>query len=131
MPFALADRWVWDSWVAVHDDTYHLYFLQAPKSLGDPDLRHRNATIGHAVSRDLSTWTEIGTALAPGEPGDPDATATWTGSVVRHPDGSWRMFYTGSRFLSDDESTNIETITLRTVGRSRAVDQASRHLVRR
>ena len=71
MPFALADRWVWDSWVAVNDDTYHLYFLQAPKSLGDPDLRHRNATIGHAVSRDLSTWTEIGTALAPGEPARP------------------------------------------------------------
>jgi beta-fructofuranosidase len=110
MPFALTDRWVWDSWVAVHDDEYHLYFLNAPKSLRDPDLRHRHATIGHAVSRDLSTWTVIGGSLAPGAPGDPDATATWTGSVVRHPDGSWRMFYTGSRFLADDGPSNVETI---------------------
>ena len=25
-----------------------------------------------------------------------DDLATWTGSVVRHPDGTWFLFYTGS-----------------------------------
>lgn len=109
MTFALTDRWVWDSWVARADD-YHLYFLQAPKSLGDPEHRHRNATIGHAVSRDLVTWTEVGGALASGAQDAIDATATWTGSVIRHPDGSWRMFYTGARFLAEGESANVQTI---------------------
>lgn len=110
MTLALADRWVWDSWIAQDGDEYHLFFLQAPKALVDPELRHRNATIGHAVSRDLVDWTVIDTALEPGAPGDPDETATWTGSVVRHPDGTWRMFYTGARFLSDGQPANIETV---------------------
>lgn len=107
-----ADRWIWDFWHIQHDDIHHLYYLQAPKSLGDPELRHRNATIGHATSRDLSTWTEHGTVLAPGGAGSVDATATWTGSIVRADDGTWRMFYTGSTFPSPDTATNIEAIAV-------------------
>jgi len=49
----LADRWVWDSWVADDVDDYHLFYLQAPRVLGDAGLRHVNATVGHARSRDL------------------------------------------------------------------------------
>ena len=30
----LDDLWVWDSWVADDGDLYHLFFLQAPRSLG-------------------------------------------------------------------------------------------------
>ena len=45
----LDDFWVWDSWVADDGDAYHLYFLQAPRSLGDPALRHVHATVGHAT----------------------------------------------------------------------------------
>lgn len=107
-----ADRWVWDFWHVQNGATHHLYYLQAPKALGDPELRHRNATIGHATSTDLSTWTEHGTVLKPGGPGTVDATATWTGSVVRGDDGLWRMFYTGSTFLSPETTTNIEVIAL-------------------
>ena len=58
MTFSLPDSWVWDFWTAVDDDTTHLFYLHAPKSLGDPDLRHRNAAIGHATSEDLVTWTD-------------------------------------------------------------------------
>lgn len=104
------DRWIWDFWHAEHDGVHHLYYLQAPKSLGDPELRHRNATIGHATSTDLTEWTEHGTVLEPGGPGRPDATATWTGSVVRADDGAWWMFYTGSTFLTEDTHTNVEVI---------------------
>jgi beta-fructofuranosidase len=57
-------------------------------------------------------WTDHGTVLEHGLPGDPDATATWTGSVVRDPSGHWRMYYTGSRFLSDDAGTNVETVLM-------------------
>ena len=108
------DRWIWDFWHVQDGPAHHLFYLQAPKSLGDPELRHRNATIGHATSTDLTEWTEHGTVLSPGGTGAIDATATWTGSIVRGDDGLWRMFYTGSTFLSADTTANIEVIALAT-----------------
>ena len=39
MSFKHSDLWFWDSWYAKEGDTYHGYFLQAPKSLVDPDAR--------------------------------------------------------------------------------------------
>ena len=70
-----------------------------------------NATVGHATSTDLREWTELGTVLTPGGGDAADATATWTGSIVRADDGLWRMFYTGSTFLREDATTNVEAIT--------------------
>ncbi len=96
MAFALPGHWVWDSWTAVDGDTTHLFYLHAPTALGDPDLRHRNAAVGHATSTDLVTWTDHGVVLEHGPAGSPDASATWTGSVTRDPSGLWRMSYTGS-----------------------------------
>ena len=110
MTFSLDAHWVWDFWTADDGEQFHLYYLHAPKSLGDQHLRHRNARIGHAVSTDLSDWTDLGPVLGPGAPGDFDETATWTGCVLSGGDGLWRMFYTGSRFLSPDSNANIETI---------------------
>ena len=114
MGFNLPDHWVWDFWLADDGDQYHLFYLHAPKSLGNPDLRHRNARIGHATSADLRNWTNHGLAFDAGAPGSFDGSATWTGSVVRGPDGLWRMFYTGSRFLYPDQLANIETVGLAT-----------------
>lgn len=114
MAFAQPDHWVWDFWLADDGERFHLYYLHAPKSLGNPDLRHRNARIGHATSADLHTWTDHGRIFDAGPEGSYDASATWTGSVVRGPDGLWRLFYTGSRFLSPDSNANIETIGLAT-----------------
>lgn len=91
-----------------------MFYLHAPKSLGNPDLRHRNARIGHATSSDLRHWTNHGQVFDAGAPGSFDGSATWTGSVVRDRDGLWRMFYTGSRFLSPDSSANIESIGVAT-----------------
>ncbi|RYE10091.1 MAG: glycosyl hydrolase family 32 [Hyphomicrobiales bacterium] len=112
MSFQLADHWVWDFWLADDGERYHLFYLHAPKSLGDPDLRHRNARIGHATSVDLRDWTDHGRIFEPGPAGSFDDTANWTGSVVQGADGKWRLYYTGSRFLSPDRNTNIETIGL-------------------
>lgn len=114
MSFTLNTHWVWDFWLADDGSRFHLYYLHAPKSLGDQNLRHRNATVGHATSLDLTSWVDHGVVLEPGEEGDFDETATWTGSVLRGPDGVWRMFYTGSRFLSSDSNANVETVGVAT-----------------
>lgn len=112
MPFSLRDHWVWDFWFADDGERFHLYYLHAPRSLGDPHLRHRNARLGHAVSTDLRGWEDLGPCLLPSGGDAVDAHATWTGSVVRDPAGGWLMFYTGSRFLRDDSHANIETVAV-------------------
>ena len=95
MAFELEDRWVWDFWIAKDRKTYHLFFLQAPRSLGNSELRHSNASVGHATSTDLKEWTEVGTALEPGFSGEWDDVAIWTGCVINH-EKRWWMFYTGT-----------------------------------
>jgi len=89
------DKWVWDFWLARDADSrHHVFYLQAPRSLGRADLRHHHASIGHAVSSDLTDWTVLPDALEPGSPGSWDDLATWTGSVLEH-EGRWHMLYTG------------------------------------
>jgi beta-fructofuranosidase len=92
----LDEDWVWDFWLADDGTAYHAFFLAAPRTLGDPELRHTHARIGHAVSADLRSWTRLPDALHP-EPGSGfDDVATWTGSVLQGPGGRWWMFYTGA-----------------------------------
>jgi beta-fructofuranosidase len=90
----LSDKWVWDFWLARDAQQHHVFYLQAPRALRRPELRHHNATIGHAVSSDLRRWRVLPDALQPGPPGSWDDLATWTGSVIEH-DGRWHMLYTG------------------------------------
>ena len=94
MTLRLDQNWLWDFWHIWHGDECHLFFLQSPRSLGSERLRHHNASIGHAVSRDLRQWTVVPDALQPGPEGEWDDLATWTGSVIAD-SGLWRMFYTG------------------------------------
>jgi beta-fructofuranosidase len=94
MVLRLPDRWVWDFWLADAGTDYHLFFLQAPRSLPHPEMRHRRASVGHAVSADLIDWEILPDALCPGPAGSWDDIATWTGSVIKT-DGTWYMFYTG------------------------------------
>lgn len=91
--FDLVDDWVWDFWLADDGELFHLFFLHAPRSLGDSDLRHGVASAGHAVGSDLRTWTRVADP-AHRPAGGYDDQAFWTGSVVRTDDG-WRMFHTG------------------------------------
>jgi beta-fructofuranosidase len=95
MALRLADHWVWDFWHVADGPTHHLFFLKAPRSLGDPDLRHWSPTIGHAVSSDLREWTELPDALTPSPGPAWDDHTTWTGNVVGAADG-WHLFYTGT-----------------------------------
>lgn len=96
MSLRLPGQWVWDSWFAFDGSNHHVFYLQASRALGDPNRRHRNTTVGHAISKDLKNWTVVADALAPSESPAPDSWTTWTGSVVRQDDGNWRMFYTGT-----------------------------------
>ena len=96
MTHRLDDKWVWDFWFAQDGCDYHIFYLQAPRSLIDPNLRHKHATIGHAVSADLCHWDVLPDALTPASDDRAwDNFTTWTGSVIGHL-GIWHMFYTGT-----------------------------------
>jgi beta-fructofuranosidase len=113
MSLFLPEKWIWDFWLAEDGDTWHVFFLQADKAIGDPELRHANASVGHAISRDLRSWGYLGTALSPdARPGFDDST-TWTGSVTRH-NGEWVMFYTGNSKKSHN--------TVQRIGMARSTD---------
>jgi len=94
----LEKKWVWDFWFAVDGANYHIFYLQADKSLGNPDLRHWNVSVGHAVSTDLRHWTTLPDAIAPTPNNDdaPDSFTTWTGCVIKDND-QWLMYYTGTK----------------------------------
>ncbi|MCA0295497.1 MAG: family 43 glycosylhydrolase [Actinobacteria bacterium] len=106
--FALPNSWVWDFWLADDGEQYHLFFLFASKALKDPNARHFRAGIGHAVSSDLTNWTQVSDALVHGDRPAFDDLATWTGCVVRHPDGTWFMFYTGATL--SESGSNLQRV---------------------
>ena len=97
MTLKLSTHWVWDFWFARDGADYHLFYLKAPRALGDPELRHWNVCIGHSVSQDLIDWHTLPDAIQPAAQ-DSDAWdnyTTWTGCVVQHED-LWYLFYTGT-----------------------------------
>lgn len=96
MAISLEDKWLWDSWYTRDGDTWHAYFLQADRSLGDPELRHWNVSQGHATSKDLVNWDHLGTTFKPSETEAWDDYTTWTGCVMQGDDDTWHLFYTGT-----------------------------------
>ena len=96
MPLRLKDKWIWDFWFTQTGEETHIFYLQAPRSLGDANQRHWHTTIGHAVSRDLIHWEVLEDALQPAKEGAWDDYTTWTGSILKHRD-TWYMLYTGTR----------------------------------
>lgn len=106
MTLRLPDHWLWDFWFAVSGDEVHVFYLQAPRRLGDPELRHRNARIGHAVSRDLRSWEVLPNPIDPGPPGSFDDLATWTGCVVSVED-RWYLYYTGRSTVDERQRVGV------------------------
>lgn len=116
MVFIPDDHLLWDFWFAPRaaGEPFHLFYLRAPRSLPDPEMRHRQAEVGHAVSEDLVHWTVRPVALRHGPAGCWDDQAIWTGSIIRH-EGRYYWFYTAIRHadraqriglaLSDDLDT--------------------------
>lgn len=111
MTLHLEDKWVWDYWFAQDGSDYHIFYLQAPRALQNPELRHWHTSIGHALSPDLVNWKVLPDALHPSEDkNDWDSQTTWTGSVYRHQD-SWFMFYTGTSQMEDGKIQRIGLAT--------------------
>jgi beta-fructofuranosidase len=108
MALQLPDKWVWDFWLVREGERHHVFYLQAPRTLGQPTLRHHHASVGHAVSNDLRSWRVLPDALRPGPLGSWDDLAIWTGSAIGH-DGRWYMLYTG---VSRAESGLVQRIGL-------------------
>jgi beta-fructofuranosidase len=95
MVLKLRDHFVWDSWYVNDGEKYHAYFLKAPRSISDPELRHFNVSYGHATSTDLVNWDYLGECFHPSVNGWDNYT-TWTGSVIRGDDDLWHLYYTGT-----------------------------------
>ena len=113
MTLRLDDRWVWDFWVAREGPDYHVFYLQAPHELVEQELRHWNASVGHAASDDLRNWRVLPDALHPGPEGAWDDGAIWTGSILER-DGTWHMLYTGINARERQEEAIIQRIGLAT-----------------
>lgn len=107
MALILPDKWVWDCWFAFDGNQHHIFYLHASRALGNPDRRHRNVMVGHAVSDDLKNWTVVRDALAVSDSPAFDSYTTWTGSVVQDDQGLWWMFYTGT---SREDGGDVQTI---------------------
>lgn len=97
MALRLDDKWIWDFWLAQDGPDFHIFYLQAPRALKNPELRHWHVSIGHAVSTDLRNWSLLPDALHPSPPDSSawDNYTTWTGSITPYGKG-WAMLYTGS-----------------------------------
>ena len=95
MTLKLDDKYIWDFWHYAEGGTQHLFFLQADRAIGNPDLRHWNVSIGHAVSNDLRQWDVRGTVFGPSQSPAWDDYTTWTGSVIKA-EGCYHLFYTGT-----------------------------------
>lgn len=107
MSFRLDGHYVWDFWIARDGTEFHLFCLSAPRTDDHADLRHPHARIWHASSRDLVNWISHGVVLQASEQACWDDGVTWTGSVVKRPDGKWMMFYTGCSKAEDRKVQRI------------------------
>lgn len=92
----LDEKWLWDFWLTQDNGLWHIYFLQANKSLIKQELRHWNVSMGHATSGDLKDWKQLGTCFQPSATPSWDDKTTWTGSVIQDDAGLWHLFYTGT-----------------------------------
>jgi beta-fructofuranosidase len=92
--YAPEDKCLWDAWFFQKGDEHHMFHLQTPWPEKREERHHDAVSIGRAVSKDLKTWTPLPDAILPGEEGEWDDLALWTGCAVEH-NGTFFLFYTG------------------------------------
>ena len=110
MALSVPGHWIWDFWLAQQGEEWHIFFLRAPRTILDPELRHINATIGHARSTDLRTWEVLPDPFGLGDEGEWDDAALWTGSCVWSGE-QWWMFYTAVSTTDDAKIQRIGAAT--------------------
>lgn len=92
-----------------HEGKYHIFSLTPPPGTTVYPARLRT-TWSHSVSEDLVNWTELPTALYPGEGEEPDASGVWTGSVI-YGEGKFHAFYTGYSLTAEYQQTICHAIS--------------------
>lgn len=112
MPYFPTDHVMWDFWLAPRGagEPWHLFYLRASASLADPEERHWQAEVGHAVSEDLHNWSDLGIALSPSPEPAWDDKAIWTGSIIEH-DGVYYWFYTALTHRDTAQRIGLATST--------------------
>jgi len=86
--------YVWDTWYLNMEGEIHVFYLQMKRSSSTRDLPE-NASLGHAVSKDLHNWEELPTSILPGKKGTYDDGHIFTGCALEH-DGSIYLYYTSN-----------------------------------
>jgi hypothetical protein len=87
--------YVWDSWYFTKGDEVHVIHLQKKRPQSQRSDRDAVA-LGHAVSLDFLTWTELPIPLYPGLEGSIDDLDLFTGCTFAHA-GTFYLYYTARK----------------------------------
>ncbi|PSN07937.1 beta-fructosidase [filamentous cyanobacterium CCT1] len=102
-------RHVWDFWYHLDAQAklFHIFYLNADRTLVPANQHHFASTVGHAVTSDFDTidWgDEDSTNILKPPPGHWANTSIWSGDVIKVKNG-YLMFYTSRNRNQDDGLT--------------------------
>jgi sucrose-6-phosphate hydrolase SacC (GH32 family) len=99
-------RHVWDFWYHFDSATgiFHIFYLNADRSLVSEDQHHFSAQVGYATTKDFLTIDWISDRVLGADPHGWDDTAIWSGDVIKI-QGGFLMFYTSRNQATDDGMT--------------------------
>jgi sucrose-6-phosphate hydrolase SacC (GH32 family) len=100
------DRHVWDFWYHFEPDTgiFHLFYLNADRSLVATDAHHMSSQVGYATTKDFMTIDWISDRVLGADPHGWDDTSIWSGDIIKI-DGGFLMFYTSRNQATHDGMT--------------------------
>jgi sucrose-6-phosphate hydrolase SacC (GH32 family) len=100
------DRHVWDFWYHFDPDTeiFHLFYLNADRSLVAQDQHHLSSQVGYATTKDFLTIEWVSDRVLGADPHGWDDTSIWSGDIIKV-QGGFLMFYTSRNQATDDGMT--------------------------
>lgn len=100
------DRHVWDFWYYFEPDTkvFHLFYLNADRSLVATEQHHFSAQVGYATTKDFLSIEWHTDRVLGANPDGWDNTAIWSGDIIKVENG-FLMFYTSRNKATDDGMT--------------------------
>jgi sucrose-6-phosphate hydrolase SacC (GH32 family) len=100
------DRHVWDFWYHFAPDTgiFHLFYLNADRSLVATDKHHLSSQVGYATTKDFLTIDWVSDRVLGADPHGWDDTSIWSGDIIKI-QGGYLMFYTSRNQATDDGMT--------------------------
>ena len=97
------DRHVWDFWYHFAPDTgiFHLFYLNADRTLVADDKHHMSSQVGYATTKDFLTIDWISDRVLGADPHGWDDTSIWSGEIIKI-NGGFLMFYTSRNQATHD-----------------------------